>query len=214
MTRDLRIAVCFLLLTAVDSTEAPKSLPIIQSPSGPLALWGVHLRARLDPAVTPISHCMSAQEFAHLGGQYSPIADAVLMGAPHQHRDSAMVLRGLAPARVCYAHATSTATVIATLIGDTVANAIFFWPRPQEPPSLDSVSRILTKLYGPPKLNEFGTPVWSRDSTGIYLAPQGPYWRGTTITLSDWRVCVRYERYVHRYEPLVGQPTDSTNTCQ
>src|SRR6267143_6156168 len=102
--------------------------------------------------------------------RYSPIADAVIVGAPHQHRDSVAVLRALAPTRVCFARVPSGATVITTALSDTVVNAIFYWPDTGGRPSEDSISHVLTRLYGRPVVSEFGTPVWSRDSTGIYLA--------------------------------------------
>ena len=181
--------------------------------AGPLALWGVRLRAPLSTKAIQVGRCMSGAEFAHVGGAYSPIADAVIMGAPHQHRDSVAVLRALAPARVCFGRVTPGATVITTTISDTVRNAIFYWPDAVGRPSEDSMSHVLTRLYGPPSVNEFGTPVWSQDSTGIYLAEKGPYWEGTTISLSDQRACVRYERLVHRTEPLIGPPDSTTNRC-
>jgi len=185
----------------------------VQRSTGPLALWGVRLRAPLDTKALQLGRCMSGAEFAHVGGTYSPIADAVIVGAPHQHRDSVAVLRALAPTRVCFARVPSGATVITTALSDTVVNAMFYWPDTGGRPSEDSISHVLTRLYGRPVVNEFGTPVWSRDSTGIYLADKGPYWEGTTISLSDQRACVRHERLVHRTEPLVGPPDSTTNQC-
>jgi hypothetical protein len=184
-----------------------------QRSAGPLALWGVRLRAPLTSTAMRVGRCMSGPEFAHVGGTYSPIADAVIMGAPHQHNDSVAVLRALATARVCFGRVTSGATVITTTVSDTVANAIFYWPDAVGRPSEDSISHVLTRLYGRPSVNEFGTPIWLQDSTGIYLAEKGPYWEGTTISLSDQRACVRYEQLVHRTEPIVGPPDSTTNRC-
>jgi hypothetical protein len=202
-----------LLLTVTLVSGIGVAAARAQRQATPLSLWGVRLRAPLDTANVRTTRCMSAPEFAHIGGTYSIIADAALMGAPHQHRDSAVVLHALAPARVCYARVSSGATVIVTSVGDTVTNALFFWPDSVDRPSEGSMLRFLTKLYGRPIINELNTPVWSRDSTGLYLAPQGPYWDGTTITLGDTRACVRYEALVHRYEPLVGPPDSVANRC-
>ena len=203
-----------LLLLTVGALSGPAMrIARTQHVQSPLQLWGVRLRAPLNRDSAHVTRCMPAPEFAHPAGEYSVIADAAIMGAPHQHRDSAVVLRALAPVRVCYARVTSGATVIATIIRDTVTNALFFWPGSIGRPSEDSMLRLLTKRYGRPVINEFKTPVWSRDSAGIYLAPQGPYWDGTTITLSDTRACARYEVFVHRFEPLVGPPDTVTNRC-
>ncbi len=194
-------------------TVAVLAVTSAQGSAGPLALWGVQLRAPLETKAIHVGRCMSGAEFARLGGTYSPIADAVIMGAPHQHGDSTVVLRALAPARVCFARVPNGATVITTAVDSTVVNAIFYWPDAAGRPSEDSISHILRSLYGRPTVNEFGTPVWSRDGTGIYLADKGPYWEGTTISLSDQRACIRYERLVHRTEPLVGHPDSTTNRC-
>ena len=200
--------------TRISAVSAVALLTVIatQRPTGPLALWGIRLRAPLDTTTIQLGRCMSGAEFAHVGGAYSPIVDAVILGAPHQHRDSALVLRALGPARVCFTKVASGATAITTALSNSVVNAIFFWPNAPRP-SEDSIAHVLTRLYGPPSVNEYGTSFWQRDSTGIYLAEKGPGWEGTTVSLNDQRACVRYERIIHRTEPLVGPADSITNRC-
>jgi len=181
---------------------------------------GIVLGKRFDAAAFTRSLCVPARDFAFRGGSYSIVTDDVLFAVPHEHEDSADVLAALDSFTVCVGETRElNATAIVTLSDSIVGNAHVFWPDERQGPAFDRVRTLLTESFGDPRQNKYGDGFWSADSLEVSLNHRGFYTDGTSLTLSDGRVCERFERLVHRqhaapiYTDSLGTPDPRSNHC-
>jgi hypothetical protein len=180
-------------------------------PSAPNRVLGIVLRQPLNPAAVLGQRCFTGRQFALEDGFYDIVTDDILFSVPSEHQDTAAVLAALDSFPACRVRTRElNATAIVTLSDSVVGHALIDWPGGGAP-TYESMVRALTQTFGEPFQSAWGVPYWSADSMAIHVNKRGPYGDGTTLTLSDARVCERYERLVHRgdrrpHEPCWKEP--------
>lgn len=163
----------------------------------PDRVFGIVLRQPLSPRAVADQRCSTARQFALERGHFSIVADDVLFSVPDEHQDTAAVLAALDSFTVCRATTRELgASAIITLSDGLVEHVLLSWPRGNAP-TRERVRAQLTRDFGEPLQSASGVPYWSSDSMEITITDRGPYDDGTTLNVSDARVCERFERLVH-----------------
>lgn len=164
----------------------------------PDRVFGVVLRQPLDSHAFVGQHCFTGRQLALEDGFYEIVTDDILFSVPEEHQDTTAVLAALDLFTACRVHTHELkATAIITLLDSVVEHALVYWPDGDAPP-YERMLAMLTRMYGEPYQSSYGVPYWSADSMAISLNKRSIYGDGTELTLSDARVCERYERLVHR----------------
>ena len=183
----------------------------------PDRVFGIVLRQPLSPSAVADQRCFTARRFASERGYFSLMADDALFSVPDEHQDTAAVLAALDSFTVCRATTRELgASAIITLSGGVVEHVLLSWPRGNAP-TLERMRAQLTRDLGDPLRGPSGDPYWSSDSMAIHVMDRGPYDDGTTLIMSDARVCERFEHMVHsrdsrdqRREPCWKKPKPLT----
>jgi len=191
------LCLALVLFAVADRTAAQN----VQSGGGgamPDRVFGIVLRQPLSPSAVADQRCFTARRFANEGGYFSIVADDALFSVPDEHQDTAAVMAALDSFTVCKATTRELgASAIITLSGGVVEHVLLSWPRGNAP-TLERMRAQLTRDLGDPLQSAAGVPYWSSDSMKLTLGDRGPYDDGTTLIMSDARICERYERMVHR----------------
>lgn len=188
--------------------------------SVPDQVFGVVLGKLFNPVSFTRQACVSARDFAFRRGVYSVVTDDVLFGVPHEHEDTTAVLAALDSFTVCVGETRElNASAVVTLSDSIVGNAHIFWLVASQAPAFDRMLTMLRETYGEPIQNKYGDGVWSADSLELSLNHRGFYNDGTSLNLSDARVCEHFERLVHRqnaapvYVDSLGNLDPRSNHC-
>lgn len=161
-------------------------------------VFGIVLRRPLDRAAIFGGRCISGRQFALMDGTYDIVSDDILASATEEHQDTAAVLAALDSLTACMTRTRERgATAVITLVDTIVGHAVIYWPDGGDP-SYDSMVVTLAGMYGEPYQNPWGVRFWAADSMSIYLNKRSLFGRGTAVTLTDARLCGRYERLVHQ----------------
>jgi len=206
------LCLTFVVVALVGETTAQSSM---RGGGGamPDRVFGIVLRQPLNPRAVADQRCFTARQFALERGHFSVVADDVLFSVPDEHEDTAAVLAALDSFTVCRATTHEfRASAIITLSDGVVEHVLISWPDGNAP-TLASIRAQLTRAFGEPLQSAWGVPYWSSDSMAVHLTDRGPYGDGTTLTVSDARICERFERMVHskssrdqRREPCWKEP--------
>jgi len=189
------LLICFMTACAPKRASPPAVPP---GPTRPDHIFGISLRQPLKLDAFSARRCWTGREFATEDGEYDIVTDDILVDAPEEHQDTAAVLAALEQFTACVVVTKELdAGAIVTIADSVVAHALISWPEGGAP-AYDSMLVTLTRMYGEPFQNRFGVRFWAGDSVELYLLRRGPLGPGTTLTLSDARVCERYEALVHR----------------
>jgi hypothetical protein len=186
-------------LSFVAACAGKQSLPEAAAPASvPNRVLGIVLREPLNAQAVSYRRCVTGRSFAYEDGDYDIVTDDILFSAPEEHQDTSAVLASLDLFAACRVHTRElNATAIITLSDSVVEHALIYWPD-GDAPVYDSVLATLTQAYGEPFQNAWGVRYWSGDSMAIYLNKRSIFGAGTEVTLSDARLCERYEGLVHR----------------
>jgi hypothetical protein len=212
MTRSVWLLCAVVAAAACAGRQAaPASAAPVTAPDRVL---GIVLRQPLNPRAVSDPLCLTGRQLALEDGFYEIVTDDILFSVPDEHQDTAAVLAALDSFTACKAHTRElNAMAIITLSDSVVEHALFYWPD-GDGPTYERMLASLTETYGEPYQSAWGVPYWSADSLAIYLNKRGPYGEGTTLDLSDARVCERYERLVHsnnsrdrRHDPCWREPS-------
>lgn len=198
MTRYVGVLFASFLVAACAGKQPPPQSAARPSVPPPDHVFGIVLRQPLDAGAVSGTRCFTGRQFALEDGFYEIVTDDVLVSAPEEHQDTAAVLAALDSIAACRAQTRELhATAIITLTDSIVSHAMIYWPDGGAPPYESMLAR-LTQMHGEPFQTAWGVPFWSADSMVIYLNKRSVYGPGTTVSLTDARVCERYERLVHR----------------
>lgn len=196
MTRQSLIFLALGFVSACAGRRIPEAPPA----SGPVPdrILGIVLRQPLNPDTISTQRCYTGRGFAYEDGEYEIVTDDILFSAPEEHHDTSAVLAALDQFTACRISTRElSATAVVTLSDSVVEHAVIYWPR-GDGPSYDRMLAILIRMYGEPFQNAWGVRYWSGDSIKITLNERSPYGPGTTLTMSDARLCERYEELAHR----------------
>ena len=189
----MALAACSPKNAETPPAEAPEP-----SRSVPDHLFGVVLRHRIDTAAVFAGRCLTGRQFALMDGKYDIVSDDILASATEEHQDTASVLSALDSLTACITRTRELgATAIVTLSDSVVGHVLAFWPNGNGP-SYDRMIAMLTTEYGEPYQNSWGVRFWAGDSMSIYVNTRSFFGDGTSVDLTDARLCTRYERLVHQ----------------